>query len=123
MGLRKWLLRADARNQAVADALLGQPHIEGSGVIILSRWSQGEWGGYREGGARVSIDGDERTGLLWGSTFHQLPPGTHHLSFGSRGFRNTKAEITITVPVVDHVQVEYQPAVWPWQHASVKVVV
>lgn len=123
MGLSKWLLTADARNQAVADALFDHPHIEGSGVIILSRWSQGELGGYREGRARVSIDGGERTGLLWGSTFHQLPPGTHHLSFGSRGLRNTKAEITITVPVVDQVQVEYRPAFWPWQHASVKVVV
>ena len=45
MGLSKWLLRADARNQAVADALFDHPHIEGSGVIILSRWSQGELGG------------------------------------------------------------------------------
>jgi hypothetical protein len=120
MGLSKWLAKADAKNQVVVDALLGHPHVAGPGVIIVSRWSQGEHGGYREGRSVVSVDGGRRVRLLWGSSFHPLSPGTHHLKFGWL-LPSSSAEATIDVPSEGQLRVEYQPASVFWQRASVVV--
>ncbi len=117
MGFRRWLSKADANNQAVADALFHHPHVDGSGLIVVSRPSRGELGGYREGRSLLSIDGGKRIRLLWGSTFYPLEPGTHQLRFGWG--RIARAEVTIAVPDDGRVRVEYQPAHWPWQPALV----
>ena len=120
--MRVWLSRTDAHNQEVVDALLNRVEIDGSGVLIVSRWSQGDTGGHRERWSHLRIDDGSRTRLKWGSTFHQLPPGSHRLQFGLRCFRNTWVEVQLSVPVDGHARVEYQPAVWPWQRAIATVV-
>ena len=114
------MARADAKNQLVVDALLGHPHVDGPGVIIVSRWSQGEHGGYREGSAVVSVDGGRRVRLVWGSTFHPLAPGTHQLKFGWRA-PSSSAEVTVRVPAEGQPRVEYQPANVFWRRATVVV--
>jgi len=106
MALRKWLARADAHNQVLVDALLGHPHVDGPGVIIVSRWGQGASGGYREGAAAVRVDGGPRVRLLWGSTFHRLSAGTHHLEFGWRALPSSWAETAVSVPSDGQVRVE-----------------
>jgi hypothetical protein len=115
----RWLSKLDVHNQEVVDALLGRADIAGSGVLIVSRWSQGDAGGYRERWSHLRIDDGARSRLKWGSTFHELPPGPHRLQFGRRHLKNTWAEIAVSVPVDAHVRLEYQPAVWPWQRAVV----
>lgn len=122
MGVSGWLPKMDIHNQEVVDALLKRVRIDGSGVVIVSRWSLGESGGYRERWSHLRIDGGARTRLKWGSTFRQLAPGSHCLQFGLRSFRNTWVEVEVSVPVDGHVWVEYQPAVWPWQRAAATVV-
>ena len=97
MATRKWLSKIDGHNQEVTDALLNRLHIDGPGVVILSRWSQGEAGGYRERWGHLRIDRSAQTRLKWGSTFRQLPPGIHHLQFGRRALPNSWAEVEVSV--------------------------
>jgi hypothetical protein len=122
MGMSKWLSKLDRHNQEVLDALRGQADIEGPGVLIVSRWSQGDAGGFRERWSHLRIDDLARSRLKWGSTFHQLAPGEHRLQFGRRVLRNSWVEVDVSVPMNGHITVEYQPAVWPWQRADVKVI-
>ncbi len=122
MKVSAWLSKIDVHNQEVVDALLGRADIAGSGILIVSRWSQGDAGGYRERWGHLRIDDDAIKRLRWGSTFHELSPGAHRLQFGLRRRRGTWAAIVVSVPVDAHIRLEYQPAVWPWQRAVVTVI-
>ena len=122
MKVSAWLSKIDVHNQEVVDALLGRADIAGSGILIVSRWSQGDAGGYRERWGHLRIDDGAISRLRWGSTFHELSPGAHRLQFGLRRRRGTWAEVVVSVPVDAHVRLEYQPAFWPWQRAVVTVI-
>lgn len=119
MSWKKWLAGADVHNQAVVDALLDNPQIEGSGVVVVSRWQYAADGWGRL--PKLRIDNGPRTRQLAGTTFHPLAPGVHRIRFG-RILRNTTAELEISVPVDGCARVEYQPAVWLWQRPIVAAV-
>jgi len=120
--LNTWLRRRDRENQTVMDALANRVHVQGTGVVIVSKPADKAADVWKTPNV-VSIDGGPRRELLFGSTFHPLDPGDHVLSFGLRGplGLGTRADVRITVPADRHVTVFYRPGMWPSVDATGQV--
>lgn len=95
------------------NALANIVHVDGTGVVIVSKPVDTSADVWRTRNV-VSIDGGTRVKLLFGSAFHRLEPGDHHLLFGIRGplDQGTRAELNISVPADGYVRVRYRPAMW-----------
>jgi len=78
MSIQKWLRRADAGNQRLADALLNRVDPDGSGVVVDSELPSNGLPGYP---SRVGVDASAPRRLLVGRTFHPMSPGRHVLHF------------------------------------------
>lgn len=120
--LSTWLRRRDWDNQAVMDALANRVHVQGAGVVIVSKPADKAADAWKTRNV-VSIDGGPRRELLFGSTFHPLDPGDHVLSFGQRGpfGLGTRAEVSINVRADRHVTVFYRPGMWPRGEVTAEV--
>ena len=96
------------------DALANRVHVQGTGVVIVSKPADKAADVWKTRNV-VSIDGGPRRELLFGSTFHRLDPGGHVLSFGLRGplGLGTRVEVSINVLADRHVTVFYRPGMWP----------